>query len=458
MSQFRGRHSGPVLLLGLMAYLLMLAVALLWLHLSPGILLGLTIGVIALVVMALNPLLALHAFIMLLSVENIVATEEGVTGMKLLGPLILGGWLLSVATQKRFLVRSSGLLIAIGLFLIWGAVTAIFAYDPDIAIGKMLTYVQLAVAAAMFSAVVGDPGRLKGIYWSIVLWTLCSTLVAIFGYYSGSSAVAVGLTGNRNLLALYINIAIVCAFVLFQTTRHAFARLILIVVIPIFFLGLALTFSRTGLIVMSIGLALVWYRIARDRGFFIMAISAATLCALVMLLPEAFFQRVETIVPAIQRQEGTFGSRVQLWKMGLRMIEDRPITGVGPGNFIAASPRYARGGMIKNRLVAHNAFIAVAAEMGLVGLAVFVAILIFALRNAMRAASAGRVRGSKELQYYPVAIEAALIIIIVSGLTGDVQGLKVLWLFLGLSWALDAMIGKSQVIAVDEDRLSRTAA
>ncbi len=57
-----------------------------------------------------------------------------------------------------------------------------------------------------------------------------------------------------------------------------------------------------------------------------------------------------------------------------------------------------------------------------------------------------------------MAIEAVLIIIIVSGLTGDVQGLKVLWLFLGLSWALDAMIGKSQVIAVDEDRLSRTAA
>ena len=96
--------------------------------------------------------------------------------------------------------------------------------------------------------------------------------------------------------------------------------------------------------------------------------------------------------------------------------------------------------------------------MGLVGLAVFVAILIFALRNAMRAASAGRVRGSKELQYYSVAIEAVLIIIIVYGLAGDMQGHKVLWLFLGLSWALDAMIGKSQVTAVDEDRLSRTAA
>src|SRR3989304_5970566 len=89
-------------------------------------------------------------------------------------------------------------------------------------------------------------------------------------YYLGMTPTASGLVGNRNLLATYINVAIVCAYLLHQETRDGARRIVLAACLPILFLGLALTFSRAGLIVLVFALVLVWYRAARQRKFLLL--------------------------------------------------------------------------------------------------------------------------------------------------------------------------------------------
>src|SRR5260221_2414186 len=130
----------PVLFAGGLGYLVLLAIAILWLDLSPVEVLILSLGTVALVAIAMSPVVALHAFIMLLNVENVVATREGLTGMKVLGAIILGGWLLGIASRRRVELRLSPFLVVLVLFLIWCSVSLIYALDVDAGLVGILTF------------------------------------------------------------------------------------------------------------------------------------------------------------------------------------------------------------------------------------------------------------------------------------------------------------------------------
>jgi len=119
----------------------------------------------------------------------------------------------------------------------------------------------------------------------------------------------------------------------------------------------------------------------------------------------------------------------------MRMIADRPLTGVGPGNFITASPRYARGMMLKKHLVAHNSYVSVTAETGILGLVLFLALHVLALRSAQAGFEAGRRARDGTLASAALAVEACLLIVMASGMTGSLEGTKFLWIFFGLAVA-----------------------
>ena len=238
------------------------------------------------------------------------------------------------------------------------------------------------------------------------------------------------------MLAIYINCATVCAYLLYQTTPQKRGRILLALSLPVFFLGLGLTFSRTGLIVQSLVLALVWIRVVRERGFLMLAGSAVTLCLITLLMPTDFYKRVNSIVPAIERQQDTFGVRMRLWNVGLRMIQERPVFGVGPGNFPIGAQRYIHGDIRLVGLSAHNAYMELAAETGLVGAGLFVAILLAALAQTRRALRVARSIGARDMEMFAIMNEIALLAFAVHALTGGVEIQKFLWLLVGMSFAL----------------------
>ncbi len=81
--------------------------------------------------------------------------------------------------------------------------------------------------------------------------------------------------------------------------------------------------------------------------------------------------------------------RVELGTAALRMFAERPVFGVGVGRFYALSTRYASPTW-KDRNNAHNNFLQVLAELGLVGLASLVGLLGVVLRGAWRPGRAPR--------------------------------------------------------------------
>lgn len=104
-------------------------------------------------------------------------------------------------------------------------------------------------------------------------------------------------------------------------------------------------------------------------------------------LPASVTGRVETIINYEQdynftAQEG----RIEIWKRGMRMVKEHPLTGVGIGNFTTADGlmRTVPGRWMN----AHNSPLQVAAEIGLLGLVLYIVMLVrmFRASNELRRA------------------------------------------------------------------------
>ncbi|MBX4259973.1 O-antigen ligase family protein [Clostridium estertheticum] len=77
-------------------------------------------------------------------------------------------------------------------------------------------------------------------------------------------------------------------------------------------------------------------------------------------------------------------SRIKLWKTALMMIKDHPILGVGNGNYVSRYNEYVSKykGLSYNaykRYPAHNSYLKVESELGIVGIVSFLAVLVTSL-------------------------------------------------------------------------------
>jgi O-antigen ligase len=427
------------MVLAALSGLVVLAFALVVLDLSPEIILAIVAAGIAIPFLVMRPDMGVQLFVATIFVENIAFLNRSATAVKLAGGLIILGWVFNVGLQRRLNIRFGAVVILTALFLGWNAITIIYAVDADDSILPALTYLQLGVAMCMVGSVIDSVGKMRGVFRAIVF---CTTLAAAHGtllYFLGIEKTSAGVVLNRNAMGSYINIAIVCAYILFQLSPSAAERMWLLIALPTLFLGLALTFSRTGFITALAILMLISYRLAKGRGYIVLGASATMLVIIVSFLPAAFYTRVASIVPSMRHQEETFGIRVNVWKVALRMISDNPITGVGLGNFEHSIPRYGQDVMVgEYGLASHNAYVGVAAEAGIPALILFVLLLGAALRDAWFAARASRQR-SEALSLEAIAVEICIVSILIAALTGNAERQKYLFFFLGLAMSVRQM-------------------
>jgi len=85
-------------------------------------------------------------------------------------------------------------------------------------------------------------------------------------------------------------------------------------------------------------------------------------------IPETSFARLATIKEEIE--QGGLNRRMEIWYSGLEVFQEEPCHGIGAGAFKAALGR-----LVGWRTVAHNTFVSVLVEQGIVGLTLFLAIL-----------------------------------------------------------------------------------
>jgi O-antigen ligase len=91
-----------------------------------------------------------------------------------------------------------------------------------------------------------------------------------------------------------------------------------------------------------------------------------------LISPLESFQRLGTT--ATEATQGDLNGRVEQWSQGLVSFEDHPIVGIGANRFRSVNTLGKE---------AHNSFVSVLVELGLVGLTLFIAVIGVALARAL---------------------------------------------------------------------------
>jgi len=121
------------------------------------------------------------------------------------------------------------------------------------------------------------------------------------------------------------------------------------------------------------------------------------LLSTLVVLPDSYRERLAT---GFDVHDTTTRDRIELLELGTRIVVDHPWFGIGPDMVPVVAPQYRRGAERPSTLYCHlhNSALNIAAEMGLLALAAWLALWAFIFRDLFRIVQRGPfVRASRPL-------------------------------------------------------------
>jgi len=243
------------------------------------------------------------------------------------------------------------------------------------------------------------------------------------------------VTGDPNYFSLSALLGLPFAFYLMRTRQPTWERNVCIGCLGLTLVGFALAASRGGLLGLAASVMVVAWR-SKHR-IKVMAAAVALLIPLMVFSPSSPIGRL--LNPTYSDRDSS-DSRLLLWTAGLKMMRQHPFTGVGVGNYKQALDTVLAPGTSTRFSVAHNTYIQVGAELGIVGLAVFVGIILMTLRSTQRIRRAARRARVPLIGQAAEAIQVGLVGFSVSITFVSAEYHKFFWLVVFLTCCLPALL------------------
>ena len=390
---------------------------------------------------------------------------------KIIGFLLALSWLAKVSaaggTRSDFLAAYPLFTYVLGLFLAWTALSLLWSEDPSLGRTPLMRFALNLVLFLIVYTAVRTPRQFT---WTVGAYVAGATVAAAYGLLSPPQAASYtdvtrvsGTIGDPNELASALVPGMILAGTLAVTLRHApLVRLLCACAGVLCGLGVFLSLSRGGLVALAVALLVSLFAAGRWR--------AQALVLVVLVCAGAFtyygyFASHDAAARVTEFGGGT--GRTDLWTVGWRMVQDKPVTGVGVGNFQRASIHYLlEPGVVRRDefivdtpKVAHNTYLQTLAELGAVGLALFLAIIGFAVACVVRAARVFASLGERDLELMTRGLLVALAGVLAADFFITQQFSKQLWLLLGLG---PGLLGVARALAArggsaSPDQLSEVA-
>ena len=379
----------------------------------------------------------------------------GVSLIKVAGGVLALSWLLQLAAQRgraRLLVRDHvGMSYAAVFFIVWALCSSAWAEDPAGAVSAALRLSQGVVLVFSVYTALRGPREIRWIVWAFLGGALLTALIGLggetsaesFSPYADTGRLA-GQIGDPNELAALLVPALVFAVFMLAAVGNPLLRLFLVTATAVFAIALFLTQSRGGLIALGATFLVTPFLAGpvRARAVALMlVVIAAGVSYYVLVAPPEAIDRITHF------SAGGGTGRTDLWGIALDMTGNHPVGGVGAGNFQTIEPRYALRNVnlesidliVDTPKVAHNTYLHILAELGLVGFVAFVVLLGGALLAGWRSVRALEADGRQEDSILARGILIGTIGMLAAFVFISSQYGKQLWLLVGLVVALDAL-------------------
>lgn len=345
-------------------------------------------------------------------------------------------------------IRPSALQPPLALFLLAGVIGLYSAQDTVAAAKAFFIFAMGATVYLVASQSIRSSGEIRSFLWAVAV---AAAAVGLYGAVTGLGGAGVeaygatenyvraeGLFTHPNQLGGFLALTIPPVAALAVSERTPWLRVAAYGLASAALLGLVLTYSRGAWV--GTGAGLLALLPALRRGSWILP--GAVLVG-AFATSGAVLERLGSITDADSDPAVT--SRFDIMWASLDLVADNPFLGVGLGNFQAAYGNL----MVQNLPLlsyslgvppqAHNLFVNLAAEVGLVGLLAFVAMLAVTLFKVLRVYRTG----SAQMRTLALGMAAGLLATLVHNLV-DVtvyQGFVAILFFsyLGILDAADGM-------------------
>lgn len=267
-------------------------------------------------------------------------------------------------------------------FIAWMNVTVWFALNPEDAWPEWNRCMKIQILTFLAMMLMKDRLRLNLLVWVIVV------SIGVYGLKGGLFALATGgnyhvqgpeftFIEDNNNLALALSATVPLMRYLQLIAQSHTVRLALSGLMALTCLAILSSYSRAGFLAL-LAIAILMVLKSRRKVLFTVFL-AASLAAMLMFMPQQWYDRMHTIDK--YHQDPSAQGRLNAWQFAINLAADRPWVG---GGFKAFSPELFRiyAPEPENQHDAHSIYFQVLGEQGYPGLALFLLLWVLTWRSA----------------------------------------------------------------------------
>jgi O-antigen ligase len=347
---------------------------------------------------------------------------------KLTGALCFVSYILFALVQHRRLHFDLAHVLVF-LLLALAAVSTLPAREIGDALSTTVRYGSFVALYVIVSDLGSDERLQRRLAWTLSAASAAAGVIAVNNFVGGSYTQATLPYTNQNDTAFIL--ATTLPFTFWLLGSRGIRKVAALTLIGVIAAAIILSFSRGALV--GLAAAAVWYLVTERRRIWLVPVGA--LVAVVATLGFIQLNPGNVHVGYQQKQriaQYNVESRVEAWNAAVDLTEKHPFLGVGPGNFREYYfEETGRPPGTHNLLVVHNAYLDVAAEVGLAAGFVFLLYMVLTMvrANAVRRRGVG-------LPGFATAVCSAFVVAAVSSLFLSEQYFAPIWLLGGLATAL----------------------
>ncbi len=371
---------------------------------------------------------------------------------------LVGAWVVIFSVAGGTVRLGTGPLLVV-TFIGHGLVSSLSSPVPDVAFAAWTTFAKIGLLSVMLYGLVRTPQDLR-----LVLIAISISLAAEGAKQGWAQMILNPGQPNRNTLPMLgdnngvaLGMLMIVSF-LVALSRTAVMRVERwgggLLIVGVFYRAIS-TYSRGGFLA---AIALGFHTLVRSNRPVRSVLGGLVVLALIYpVLPDEFWARMDTITLSKDQDqmETSAASRLHLWAVAMEVAEDHPLVGVGLESYPAVYDRYdfLRGHYGRGK-AAHSAWFGLLADVGYLGLAIFLSIVLYAFWSCWTVRRiAARNPELADLAMYSAGIEGALIVFVVAGSFLSFQYAEVVWHTLVLAMAAsrvarDHVAGKAREAAL----------
>lgn len=224
---------------------------------------------------------------------------------------------------------------------------------------------------------------------------------------------------NANVMAglLVVLLPFPLAFVLFSSQRTSCAMLILADVSTLMMLSILVATQSRGAIGALLVIILIIFML-RWRYGWLMALASGSITTLALLVTG--IGRINEFAQSSGLQR-TIETRLEIWSRAWDIVQDFPFTGIGMGTFAQVTnvlyPFFMNGPGVPH---AHNLYLHIALDLGILGLVAWLALSISSVRASWNVYRHGMLTGDRWLTGLGLGLLCSQVALLVHGITDSV--------------------------------------